>query len=105
MSQQVDASTSKKWRNLVIGGLLILVCLVIGGILGFASGAAIGAAFTDTASDCEFEECVDAGILPGAAIGLIVGALAGGIGMAMVWLRRTRKQPRPDVVDPISTDQ
>ena len=63
------------------------------GILGFASGAAIGAAFTDTASDCEFEECVDAGILPGAAIGFIVGALVGGIGMAIVWLRRIRKQP------------
>ncbi len=91
MSQQVDTSTSKKWRNLVVGGLLILACLVIGGILGFASGAAIGAAFTDTASDCAFEECVDSGILPGAAIGLIVGALAGGIGMAMLWLRRTRK--------------
>ena len=69
------------------------MCLVVGGILGFASGAAIGAAFTDTASDCEFEECVDAGILPGAAIGLIVGALVGGIGMAIVWLRRIRKQP------------
>ncbi len=93
MSEQVDAGRGKRWGTLVIGGLLILACLVVGGILGFASGAAIGAAFTDTASDCEFEECVDAGILPGATIGLIVGALAGGIGMAIVWLRRIRKQP------------
>ena len=43
MSEQVDAGHGKRLGTLVIGGLLILACLVVGGILGFASGAAIGA--------------------------------------------------------------
>ena len=110
MSEQVDAGHGKRLGTLVIGGLLILACLVVGGILGFASGAAIGAAFTDTASDCEFEECVDAGILPGAAIGLIVGALAGGSGWrscgsagsgsSRVRMRSTRSPPTSRCANP-----
>ena len=95
MTHGADVGTGKRRTRagaILAGGVILVIAgVVVGTILGFAAGAAIGAAVTETGSGCQFEECVDPGILPGAVIGLAIGALIGGLATGAVWFRQVRK--------------